>query len=818
MPARDPICQMEVNPQSALFRTQYEGRSYYFFSAGCQKAFQENPRQYLDGGHSTPSPRLAETETFAARPAGKTARVEISVGGMTCASCVANIERFLGQTPGVASASVNLASEVATVFYDPALTNPQVFEKTITELGYEVLGLGRTEETEHREREARAQAYRRLRLEFILAAVGAGLALLTSLPDMISGLPDPGTRFRYPFLLVLTTLILFGPGRRFFTGALAAARRRTTDMNTLIAVGTFAAWAYSLAVVFRPSLFRQPGMEAHVYFDTAAVIVALILFGRLLEARAKGQTSEAIRRLVGLRPQTARVVRDGKEQEVPIARVRKGDRVVVRPGEKIPVDGRILEGRTSVDESMITGESLPKDKAPGDPVTGATLNTTGFFTFEATKVGQDTMLAQIIRLVEEAQGSKAPIQRLADRVAAVFVPVVIGIAVVTFGAWYLFGPPGSALTYALLNFVAVLIIACPCALGLATPTAIMVGTGRGAALGILIKGGESLEQSGRIGFVIFDKTGTLTRGKPEVTDLVPAPGVSETELLFLAASLEQGSEHPLGKALLAQARGRNLVLKSPTGFRSLTGFGVEGEVEGKAVLVGNRTLMKEHGISLAEFDEAEANLSAEGKTVMFVAVAGHAIGVMAVADVLKPEAAAVVAELKQMGIETALITGDHRRTAEAIGRQAGIARVLAEVLPQAKAAAVKALQAEGRVVAMVGDGINDAPALAQADVGIAMGSGTDVALETADITLVRDDLSRVADAIRLSRRTLAIIKQNLFWAFVYNSLGIPLAAGVLYPFFGWLLNPMWAAAAMALSSVSVVTNSLRLRRFQAAPR
>jgi len=817
MPATDPVCRMEVDPESALFRARHEGRTFYFCSAGCQKAFQENPRPFLDATPTAPSELVSPSDQLPAGSPEKTARVEISVGGMTCASCVAKIERFLGQTPGVASASVNFASEVATVFYHPALTNPQVFEKTITELGYQVLGINRLEETD-REREARAEAYHRLWLEFLFAAIGAGLTVLFSLPDMIPGLPDFDTRVRYPLLFVLTTFIVFGAGRRFFAGAWAAAKRRTTDMNTLIAVGTFAAWAYSTVVTFRPSLFRHSGMEAHVYFDTAAVIVALILFGRLLEARAKGRTSEAIRRLVGLRPQTARVIRGGQEQELPVEQVKVLDRVVVRPGEKIPVDGKILEGRTSVDESMITGESIPQDKGPGDPVTGATLNTTGFFTFAAAKVGRDTMLAQIIRLVEEAQGSKAPIQRLADRVAAVFVPAVIGIAVVTFAAWYRFGPPAGALTYALLNFVAVLIIACPCALGLATPTAIMVGTGRGAALGILIKGGESLEQSGRIGAVIFDKTGTLTRGKPEVTDLVPVAGVSEAELLLLAASLEQGSEHPLAKALLEPARRRGVALTGPTGFRSLTGFGVAGEVNGKPVLVGNRALLEERGVSLADLKEAETRLAGEGKTVMFVAAAGKAQGLVAVADVLKPEAAAVVAELKKMGIETAMITGDHRRTAEAVARQAGVDRVLAEVLPQAKAAEVKALQAEGKVVAMVGDGINDAPALAQADVGIALGSGTEVAMEAADITLVRDDLYRVVDAIRLSRQTLRTIKQNLFWAFVYNSLGIPLAAGVLYPFFGWLLNPMWAAAAMALSSVSVVTNSLRLRGFRPAPR
>jgi Cu+-exporting ATPase len=589
-----------------------------------------------------------------------------------------------------------------------------------------------------------------------------------------------------------------------------------------------------------PDFFRARGITPAVFYETAAVIITLILLGRLLEAIAKGRTSEAIKRLMGFQAKTARILRNGEERDIAVEAVRIGDLVIVRPGEKIPVDGAVREGASAVDESMLTGESLPVEKRPGDQVIGATLNKTGMFKFEATKVGKDTVLAQIIRLVEEAQGSKAPIQRMADYVASIFVPTVIGIAILTFLLWLAFGP-SPAFLFALLNFVAVLIIACPCALGLATPTAIMVGTGKGAEQGILIRGGESLELAHKIQTIVFDKTGTLTKGQPEVTDILcqgaeplrnaecgmrNGEGESEKsaicnlqsaialELLRLAASLERGSEHPLGEAILEKAKIGGVALSEVEEFEAVPGHGVRGKVDGRMVLLGNARLMQENGIHLGELADKAEEFAGQGKTPMFVAVDGEALGVIAVADTLKDHSVEAVRALHRLGVEVVMITGDNRRTAVAIAQQAGIDRILAEVLPDQKAEEVKKLQAEGRVVAMVGDGINDAPALARADVGIAIGTGTDVAIEASDITLIGGDLRGVVTAIELSKRTLRTIKQNLFWAFIYNIVGIPVAAGVLYPFFGILLNPVLASIAMAMSSVSVVSNSLRLRRFR----
>jgi Cu+-exporting ATPase len=599
-------------------------------------------------------------------------------------------------------------------------------------------------------------------------------------------------------------------------------------MNTLIAVGTSAAYFYSVVATFWPGLIESAeGVMAEVYFETAAIIIGLVLLGRWLEARAKGQTSAAIKRLMGLRAKTARVVRNGEDVDLPLEDVVAGDEVIVRPGEKIPVDGIVLEGRSAVDESMLTGESIPVEKAPNDDVFGATINKTGSFRFRATKVGKDSALAQIIRLVQEAQGSKAPVQRLADVIASYFVPAVIGIAAGAFLVWLAFGPE-PAFTYALLNAVAVLIIACPCALGLATPTAIMVGTGKGAEMGVLIRGGEALEQAHKVDTVVFDKTGTITEGKPSVTDVIPANGLPGEELLRLAASAERGSEHPLGEAIIREANERDLPLVDANDFNAVPGHGVEATIEGRKLVLGNLKLMQDRAFALNGLAPRSETLAEDGKTPMFVSVDGEVAGVIAVADTVKAGARDAVAELHGMGIEVVMLTGDNRRTADAIARQAGIDRVVAEVLPEQKVEQVRALQAEGKTVAMVGDGINDAPALAQADTGIAIGTGTDVAIEASDITLIRGDPRGVATSIRLSKQTMRIIRQNLFWAFAYNVALIPVAAGVLYPVFSdsgipsWLepalgeygfLNPMLAAAAMAFSSVSVMLNSLRLRGF-----
>jgi Cu+-exporting ATPase len=740
------------------------------------------------------------------------------VGGMTCASCVARVEEALSSVPGVISANVNLASEKATVEYTEG-TNIADLRRAVEEAGYT---MGQEAETLEDVTIAAQRELRGVRNRFIFAAIFAVSIMALMWVPSFSGKPY--------LLWVLATPVQFWAGCRFYRGAWGALRHKTADMNTLVAVGTSAAYFYSVVAVLFPSLFTSAEVELGLYFDTSAMIVTLILLGRFLETRARGQTSEVIKKLIGLNPETALVIRDGEEREISVEDVLVGDLVVVRPGERISVDGIIREGYSSIDESMITGESIPVEKKAGDEVIGASINKTGSFKFEATRVGKDTTLAQIIRLVEEAQGSKAPIQRLADVIASYFVPIVIGIAIITFTVWYFAGPSPS-LIYALLSFVAVLIIACPCAMGLATPTAIIVGTGKGAEHGVLIKSAGTLETSHKIRAVLLDKTGTLTQGKPRVTDIIALPPNSEDEVLRLAASAEHGSEHPLGEAIAKAALEKTLSISPASDFNAIPGRGIEASMVGKKLLLGNLSLMSEKGLPLNGLGEEAERLRAKGKTVMFLGIDSHIAGIIALADTLKPDAKSAVAALHNMGIEVMMLTGDNQLTAEAIAREAGIDRILAEVLPEHKAEEVKKLQDEGHVVAMVGDGINDAPALAQADVGIAIGTGTDVAVETGDITLISGDLGGIVTAISLSKRTMRAIKQNLFWAFAYNTALIPVAAGVLYIAFGntgvpsglhfilgdyGFLNPILAAFAMAASSITVVSNSLRLKRFKPA--
>jgi Cu+-exporting ATPase len=734
----------------------------------------------------------------------------IHVGGMHCAACVARVEKTLKSLPGVQEAVVNLATREAQVTFDPRLTDSSRFAQALDEAGYTYEGMVEltAPEGERRVDPEVAAFGRRFALALALNIPVFLLSMVHPLPHWLGLAPPP---LNY-LLLALTTPIMVYGGAPFFRGAAKAMRHGAMDMNTLIALGTAAAFLFSLAVTLWPQVFAAHSLGAEVYYDTSAMIITFILLGRWLEAKARQRASEAISRLMALAPPTARVRRDGEELEIPLAQVRVGDLVVVRPGEKIAVDGVVIEGQSAVDEAMLTGESLPVAKAPGAEVWGATLNTTGALVFRATRVGRDMVLSQIIRLVREAQSAKAPIQRLADRVAGVFVPVVLAIAALTFLLWYVLGP-APALTHALLAMVAVLIIACPCALGLATPTAVMVGTGRGAEMGILLRGGEPLERAYALTDIIFDKTGTLTQGRPEVVDIVAFPPWSQGEVLQLAAAVEQRSEHPLAAALVREAEKQGLAGLIVAAFEAVPGLGVRAEVDGQQVLVGSPRFLEAAGISTYYAQLTLQRLTQGGRSIIMVAVAGNLAGVIGIADTIKPQAGEMVRLLKDMGLRVWMLSGDQERTARAVAQQVGIEEVVAEVLPADKAAKVAALQKQGRVVAMVGDGINDAPALAQADVGLAVGTGTDVAMAAADITLMRDDLSLVPRAIALARRTMRIIRQNLFWAFFYNIVAIPIAAGCLYPWTGWLLNPAIAAVTMALSSVTVVSNSLRLRRF-----
>jgi Cu+-exporting ATPase len=747
----------------------------------------------------------------------------LSVEGMTCASCVNRIERFLRKTPGVEEAAVNLATEKATVRFDPTLAGRSELVGAIESAGYDVKpdagsrdGAVETDlEAEVTAEDADREVAQRRTLAQAVVSIGAALIFMVMMfwPQTIWAMEDLNKLILWP-----ATFIQFWAGGRFYRSAWKAGRHGGATMDTLVAVGTTAAWAYSVFVTMYPDVVHQAGLHPETYFDSAAIIIGLILLGRWLEDRAKGRTTGAIRRLVGLQAKTARVVRGGEEIEVDLADVHPGDLLRVRPGEKIPVDGVLVEGISAIDESMLTGEPIPSTKNPGDEVIGATLNTTGSFLMRATRVGRDTALANIVALVQRAQGSKAPIQKMADRIAEIFVPVVLVVAALSFVAWFLLGPE-PRLTLALTAFIGVVIIACPCAMGLATPTAIMVGTGKGAETGILVRGGEALEAAGRLDTIVLDKTGTLTLGKPVVTEILPAGGIDARELLDLAGSLEDGSEHPLGRAIVARSREDELGFRSVDGFEAVAGQGVRGTIDDREILIGNRRMLTDRGIDLAAFAADTDRHAANGATVSYVSIDGRAAGLIAISDPVKAESAAAVRTLESQGLTVWLLTGDARITAESVARQVGIqlGRVIAEVLPADKAAVVERLQSQGHRVAMVGDGINDAPALAQADVGVAIGTGADVAIEASDITLVGGDPRLISSAIGLSRATLRTIRQNLFWAFGYNVLLIPIAMGVLYPFTGWTLNPALAAAAMALSSVSVVTNSLRLRSVDVRP-
>ena len=742
--------------------------------------------------------------------------VSIPVGGMTCTACASAIERSLKKLPGIEIASVNFATEKAMVKYDPASVRLSEIKGAIKKAGYEPLAMEAVSAAQIDEHKAaKEREIRVMWTKFIVSAAFSIPLLYIAMGHML-GLPLPAALhpMDHPLTFALVQLALVIPviavGYRFYVVGLRSLLHGAPNMDSLIAMGTSSAILYSLFSVIRIA-GGNAGATQELYFETAGIIITLILLGKTLEAVSKGRTSDSIKKLMGLKPKTATVLQDGKEIELPIDEVEPGDILLVRPGERVPVDGSVVSGASAVDESMLTGESIPVDKGPGASVTGGTINKNGALTFRAERVGAETTLSRIIKLVEDAQGSKAPIARLADVISGIFVPVVFGIAILSAGAWLL---AGHSAVFALTIFVAVLTIACPCALGLATPTAIMVGTGKGAELGVLIKSGEALETAGKIQVVVFDKTGTITEGKPELTDIQPVGGVAEESLLALAAAAEKASEHPLGEAIVRAAEARGLSLPVPESFSALTGRGIVAKIDDATFFLGNARLMEERGIDVAALSGAAARLAAAGKTPMYAAAGGRALGLIAVADVVKPSSAAAIARLHAMGIQTAMITGDSRPTAEAIAKEVGIDLVFAEVLPGDKASEVKKLQAAGKRVAMVGDGINDAPALAQADVGIAIGSGTDVAMESADIVLMRSDLMDVPTALSLSKQVMRNIKQNLFWAFGYNVLGIPIAAGILYALGGPLLSPVIAAAAMSMSSVSVLSNALRLKRFR----
>ena len=869
--AIDPICGMEVDEKTAL-SVEYEGKAYYFCSPGCRDKFLAERGLLLSPATEAKPIQLGEGSE-------QLEKANIPITGMHCASCAASIEESLNKVEGVSKVAVNFATEKAYVEYDPSKASPQALEEAIKEAGYGVLkeeaqylnlkvigmdnahclgtveaalkgvkgitssqlflnerakivfdpalttkeiikkaikdaGYTPVEETTvDREKEARRRDIRTLRIKFFVSLAFAAPLLYFAMGPHV-GLPEPSIPdWSMALLQVLLTTPIIGAGYQFYTvGIRAVVKSYRASMDTLVALGTGTAYLYSLAISILIWI-GNPNYTSHdLYYEVAGLLIVFILLGRMLEALAKGRTSESIRKLLALQPRTALVVRDGKEQEVPVEEVVVGDTVIVKPGGNVPVDGVVLEGSSSVDQSLLTGESIPVEKNVGDEVIGGTMNKSGWLKFKAVRVGSDTALAQIVRLVEEAQGSKAPVQRLADTVSAYFVPTVLGIGLVTFLAWYL---SGSALSFSLTAFIAVIIIACPCALGLATPTAVIVGTGKGAENGILIRDAATLEKACQVDTVVFDKTGTLTRGKPEVTDIIPVSNPhSADEILRLAAAAERRSEHHLSEAIVAKAEERKLAIPEIDSFTAIAGKGVEAKYNGTTILVGNRKLFSDKSVDTTAVEERIVRLEGAGKTVVLVGIEGKIIGMIAIADTAKPSAVETVAWLKRQGKQVVMITGDNRRAAESIAHSLGIDRVLAEVLPEDKANEIKRLQEKGEKVAMVGDGINDAPALVQADVGIAIGSGTDIAIESGGIVLVKDDLRDVARTLDLSCYTMRKIRQNLFWAFFYNVISIPIAAGVLYPFYGFLLNPIIAGAAMAFSSVSVVTNSLSMRRYR----
>jgi Cu+-exporting ATPase len=803
--------------------------------ASCAKAVERNVFK-VDGVHSA-NVNLATEKLFiefddsltdlyqiraAVEKAGYEVREEadqafreitLPISGMTCASCSNAVQRVIGKLDGVQEVSVNLATEKARVIYDSSQTRISEIKNAVAKAGYQALDV-ETQDQEDQDLQRRERQAQTLWRKFIVAVIFTIPLLYIAMGPMV-GLPLPSivspqeNPLNFGLLQLLLVIPIVIAGYRFYTVGFSRLFRGQPNMDSLIAIGTSAAVLYGIYAIVQ--IWNGHHEYAHdLYIESAGTIIALILLGKYLESVTKGKTSEAIKKLMGLAPKTATVIQDSREIVIPIDEVETGDIILVKPGEKIPVDGEIVKGRTSIDESMLTGESIPVEKNVGSKVVGASINKNGTIQFRAEKVGKDTVLAQIIKLVEDAQGSKAPIAKMADIISGYFVPIVIAIAIIAGLAWYL---TGQSVVFSLTIFISVLVIACPCALGLATPTAIMVGTGKGAEHGVLIKGGEALETAHKIQTIVFDKTGTLTEGKPVVTDIITSNQMDETELLRLSASAEKGSEHPLGEAIVNKALESKLELLQPDNFEAIPGHGIQVELQGKNMLLGNKKLMDDRGISITLQQDSD-RLAEEGKTPMFIAVDGKLEGIIAVADVLKESSRHAIDLLHKMGIEVVMITGDNKRTAEAIARQTGIDRVFAEVLPQDKADEVKKIQEEGRKVAMVGDGINDAPALAQADIGIAIGSGTDVAMESADIVLMRSDLMDVPTAIQLSKQTIRNIKQNLFWAFAYNTAGIPIAAGLLYLFGGPLLNPMIAAAAMAFSSVSVLTNALRLKRFK----